>query len=162
MDQLPIYAEFVDDDMVELAPGLSMPVSAVVTVPDWEGFKITLRVKLVDGRYRCHEMHLLRRGEEITGEALRSVPVARFLQLGITTIAPMPSPPAALAEGGPTKETLAWVAKIYRLSHAIGVPPTQQIAQEFNLKPSTAGRWVSRAREARFLEPAEKAGKAGG
>jgi len=44
-----------------------MPKTANATVHDWEGFEIKLRIDLVDGRYRCVDLHLVRSGPEITG-----------------------------------------------------------------------------------------------
>lgn len=163
-EKLHFDAKFDEDEgYVELAPGMPMPVSALATVYEWQGFTIKMTIKLVDGRYRCVDMHLFRSGEEITGEALRQLPIGYFVGEIITSIAgwQLPRPPE-LATHGPTQAILEHVAKIYRLAHAIGVSPTQRVAEEFDLKPSTAGRWVARAREMRLLEPAEKPGKAGG
>lgn len=152
-------------ELVELAPGLSMPLEVHLMSERWPGFsRIELLLRLTDGRYRCFEMHLFREDEEITGEVLRSVPVARLIQLGINTWAKfeMPKITDEQIHAGPTRENMEHVARIYRLAHAVGQPPTQRIAETFRLKSSNAARWVTRARELHLLDPAPAAGKAGG
>jgi hypothetical protein len=149
----------------ELAPDLVVPGSAVLEARDWNGFsRIELGVRLVDGHYKCFEMHLYRDESEVTGELLRSVPMARMIELAVTTFAHFEPywPTKEQAREGPTRENLTRVALLYRLANAVGRKPTQMIAEAFDLKASTAARWVSRARELRMLEVAPGAGKAGG
>lgn len=152
-------------ELIELAPGLSMPLEVQLMSERWPGFsRIELLLRLADGRYRCFEMHLFRDKEEITGEALRSVPVARLIQLGVNTLAgfEMDKLTDEQIHAGPTRENLEHLVRIYRLAHATGQPPTRRIAETFHLKPSNAARWVTRARELHLLDPAPATGKAGG
>ncbi len=152
--------------LVELAPELEMPERAYVEVRDWDGFDLDLELELVDRRYRCRELKMYQRpgGAEITGERLRSVPVATFMKNGVALIADLnPTVPLPeMAKNGPTDENLMWVAWLYRLAYAVGDSPKQAVASSFGLAQSTAGRWISRARDAKFLDAAKSPGRAGG
>lgn len=53
-----------------------------------------------------------------------------------------------------TRELLGEVAEVYRATHDKGNPPTQAVAEAFNVSHSTAGRWVVEARKAGILGPA--------
>lgn len=54
-----------------------------------------------------------------------------------------------------TRELLADVAKVYRAAHEAGRPPTVAVAEHFQTSHSTATRWVTQARKARELGPAQ-------
>ena len=69
--------------------------------------------------------------------------------------------PSDVAAAGPTDEALWWVAHIYRLALVKGDAPTKRY-ELMALPTSTAGRWVTLARQRGFLGPAEGPGKAGG
>lgn len=63
-----------------------------------------------------------------------------------------------------TRDLLTQVAAMYRKAHEDGKPPTQAVAEAFEVSHSTAGRWVVEARKAGVLGPAAgpKAGEASG
>jgi len=72
------------------------------------------------------------------------------------------TPPEGLSEEGPTDRVLLWVAHLYRLGLAIDYNPTKAVEENLKVPRSTAGRWIARARERGYLEPAEGQGRAGG
>jgi hypothetical protein len=72
------------------------------------------------------------------------------------------TPPEGLSEEGPTDRVLQWVAHLYRLGLAIEYNPTKAVEEILKVPRSTAGRWIARARERGYLEPAEGQGRAGG
>lgn len=152
-----------DQKRVEIAPDLVLSTPLLIDVIDWEGYDLLLRLELVDGRYRCRELRVIQRdgGPEVTGETLRSVPVATFMRKSGAAAA-YPKSLREMAKQGPTREVLDWVARVYRLAYAVGDAPKQQIAEKFGIAPSTAGRWIQRARrpEYGFLSPAEETGRA--
>ena len=73
-----------------------------------------------------------------------------------------PETAARLRENGPTSETLAVVARLYREGWRVG-RPTLAVATGLGIPRSTAGRWVAAARDPkrRLLGPAEGPGGAG-
>lgn len=154
---------------VEIAPGLRMPQCGKVTVTDCGGYDLELKVELDNGRYHCRllQMNSCDGGPEVTGEAVRSVPVASIIGDGVRSIAHVAAvfgglhPPVNLGEQGPTREALEWVARIYRLAYAVGDTPKKAVESALGLSPATAGRWVAKAREAGYLGAAQVPGKAG-
>lgn len=146
-----------------------MPQRGTVTVTDCGGYDLVLEIELEDGRYHCRQLRMTSRegGPEVTGEALRSVPVAGIVGDGVRSIAHLAAvfgglrPPDNLAEHGPTREALEWVARIYRLAYAVGDTPKKAVESALDLSPATAGRWVAKAREAGYLGAAPVPGKAG-
>jgi hypothetical protein len=54
-----------------------------------------------------------------------------------------------------TAEHLAKVTEVYRQAWQDGEPPTMAVTQHFNVSHSTAARWVSAARKAKVLGPAD-------
>ncbi|MDQ3103705.1 MAG: hypothetical protein M3Q87_00505 [Actinomycetota bacterium] len=165
---------------VAVAPGLGIARLVTVTVEDWSGYDVAVEVVPEGGRLVAQEVRVHRRdgGPAVTGEAIRSVPVAAltkqaarhvltFVQKdGYTEWTPTQqltaADVAAIQEAGPTTASLRWVAYLYRLGLVMGDPPTRTVEKALELPRSTAGRWVALARERGFLGPAEGAGKAGG
>jgi hypothetical protein len=52
---------------------------------------------------------------------------------------------------GPTDKALEAVAALYTMAVVIGDPPTRTVATVLNLPRSTAGYWVSKARDKGLL-----------
>ncbi|AVT37398.1 hypothetical protein [Plantactinospora sp. BB1] len=101
-------------------------------------------------------------GQEVTGERLRELPVARLLRLATQgAVAPyLAQHPADMGKAGPTTETLQQVARVYRLALLSGDAPTQAVAEWLAVPRSTAGRWVTRARDRGLLTVVDpRAGK---
>lgn len=94
-------------------------------------------------------------GAEVTGEVLRSIPVATILRdgimpaLGLTHLRRVPR--GGFRAAGPTPHTLRWVARVYRFAVLLGANPTQAVADGLDVPRSTAGRWVTRARDQGLL-----------
>ena len=54
----------------------------------------------------------------------------------------------------PEEATSEHVAVIYRIAYACSRPPTQAVAEAFDVSRATAGRWIADARDQGFLGPA--------
>ncbi len=163
--------------MVQLAPGLAVESPVQVVVEDCNGYDVDLVVVGLPGdaqragRLVCRELTVRQRegGPAVTGEALRSVPVATLTNLAVSKVlqlaegaARSQKPPEGVAAHGPTDEALRWVAHLYRLALVTQEKPTKAVEEALQLPRSTAGRWVSLARERGFLGASEGSGKAGG
>jgi hypothetical protein len=167
---------------VWITPGLSCQPRITVTAEDFDpgggGYDVTLGLSFSGGRYVCDRLTLARRpgGPPVTGEAVRAVPVARLLRWGVRHLLmevvergpdgsliaePLGDMPADLAERGPTEISLRWVARVYTMAVACGDPPTAAVEKTLRLPRSTAGRWVSAARDRGYLGPTTP-GKIGG
>jgi hypothetical protein len=70
--------------------------------------------------------------------------------------------PEGLSEEGPTDRVLRWTAHLYRYGLAIEYNPTKAVEESLGVPRSTVGRWIAKARERGYLEPAEGQGRAGG
>lgn len=166
-------------DMVEVAPGLAMPRMITIDCEGVAGYNVSMDVAGQDGRLAAVEIRVTQRpgGPPVTGEALRSIPVAAVTKLAgakvvtfeqkdgyveMTARVLTPEMVEDIRESGPTKKTLDWVAYLYRLAVLQGEPPTQAVETTLQVPRSTAGRWVAQARRQGFLGPAEGQGKAGG
>jgi len=122
---------------------------------------VELVAEVENGTYVVSEVRCSRRrgGPEVTGEAIRAVPIGRILTAGAISAnrGLHPGPDAAeVRDQGPTEESLHVVAYVYRLAHMVREPPTRTVASAIGLPYSTAARWVQQARHAGFLRPADK------
>jgi hypothetical protein len=133
--------------------------------PDYD---LELEVELERGRYVVRSMTCrARKGGAVSSEGVTHIPVRNILrlvvgkQLSIPLLSPGRAANPSLAEQGPTDQALKRAAAVYRMAHLMGLPPTETVAQDLELPRSTAGRWVSMARQRGFLGPAEprKAGE---
>jgi hypothetical protein len=111
----------------------------------------------------------------ITGTLIRSIPLGRLVdqarveQLGLAQRATFKGePPQGFVEawGRGEKPRLGVehyrrVADIYLAAFAAGASPTKAVAEVFHVSTSTAGSWVSRARNKHGLLPKTPMGKAG-
>jgi hypothetical protein len=143
-------------------------------VPFWETIKVTVTnhrdlpadVELVAtmrrGHYEVDKLVCSRKhnGPEITGELIRSLPVARLLQEGAIKANSFQASPhadaAMIRKQGPTDESLRVVAQVYRLALAVRDDPTAAVASGLRLPRPTASRWVKTARQRGFLGPTEE------
>ena len=171
-------ADKLREQFVTVGPGLAMPAKATVT-EIVNGFEVLIDVVPEAGRLVAQEVRIRRTdgGPPVTGEAIRSIPVAGLVKLaatlaleviehdGYTEWSPRiltPETALRLRENGPTTETLDWVAYLYRLGLLMGEPPTKAVEVRLGIPRSTAGRWVAAARDRGPLGPSEGSGKAGG
>ena len=142
------------------------------------GAEVALDVEVDEnGRPHCRELRV--RGDDVTGELLRTVPVARymaaamrapfvFFRLGDLTEAPTLREQADFYQryvmgarkpvrGQPiTDEQLLTVAELYRAAKHRGDPPVRTIVQQLGITRGTAQRWVNKARERNMLEPSPR------
>lgn len=139
--------------------GLQVPqaITAIATGRDLP-FDVDIEAELKGRRMVVRSIRTT--SGEITSEALRQVPVARILSLGVTSLVGTMnlagSNLAAAKEEGPTEETLKLVARIYRLAHLGGEKPTQAVADLLGVPRSTAARWVQQSRGEGFLGPTKE------
>lgn len=167
---------------VEVAPGLVIPSPVWVRAEDVNGYDVALEVVPEGGRLVARNVSVQRRngGPPITGEALRSIPVARLVRaaaecarLGhvqgegdtkLTSVSPLGGEQVLqhARDAGPTVATLRLVAYVYKVALLRGDGPTKAVQDTFKIPRATAGRWVGLARERGILGPAEAPGKAGG
>ena len=144
-----------DTGMVDLGDGMQVPTEITATAKGVDGcdVEITAVYSPDAGRYAPRSV-TVRSGEvDVTGDVLRTIPVAKILRGGVmsalqaVTLLSAGPAPADLGKAGPTDETLRWVARIYRLALLVGDAPTQAVAEGLSVPRSTAGRWVTRARD---------------
>jgi hypothetical protein len=146
-----------------LAPK-GITASATGHDPDYD---LELEIALDGGRYvvRSITCRARKRGA-VTSEGVTDLPVAKILRIIVGRVLGNPlasgwGAPGQGARQGPTEDALKRVAAVYRMAHLMGLPPTESVAQDLSLPRSTAGRWVSMARQRGFLGPAapRKAGE---
>lgn len=172
---------------VLIAPGLAVAPEVRVDCEDFDGFDLRLAVVAVPadgaraGHFECRQLEVRRRsgGPPVTTESLRSISLAGIIKraaagyvmrvddtggVGTTATSVNVSDQEIdrLREAGPTTETLAMVAYIYRLALVIGESPTKMVESWLQIPRSTAGRWVAAARSSGQLGTAEGPGRAGG
>jgi hypothetical protein len=143
-------------------------------IPLWETIEVVVTndrglpcdVELVatmrHGQYEVDKLVCSRKkkGPEITGELVRSLPVGRLLQMSAikaNTFQASPHADAAkIRKQGPTDESLRVVAQVYRLALAVREDPTAAVASGLKLPRPTAARWVKTARQRGYLGPTEE------
>ena len=141
-----------------------LPADGTIRAEDWQGYDVEVGVELVDGRYRCRALHVWQRtdGVEVTGEAIRTLSLKRIMRAGTAKVEAFHGLPVKGETPTEDEKRLAWVARTYRRAYAVGDPPKQAVAEGLGVSSATAGRWISRARRAGLLGPAEGPGRAGG
>ncbi|GLZ05000.1 hypothetical protein Acsp03_24660 [Actinomadura sp. NBRC 104412] len=149
-----------EDVQLDIGDGVKIPNLITVSADEVGGYAVELMAEYDDqaGRYVAR-MAVVRAGDgaEVTGEVLRSIPLATILRDGVmdalraTLLLSGARPPVDAGKTGPTTETLRWVARIYRLAVLLGDAPTQAVASGLGVPRSTAGRWVTRARDRGLL-----------
>lgn len=166
-----------------VAPGLyaASPVTITAVVADLDVELDVEATPMSEGRaggFVCTEVRATRRGggPPVTSEALRAIPVARLTRAyaernidsydaeGQPAAAPqmIPAHLAELRAAGPVDETLETVAHLYRRAAVLGDAPRVAVEEAFSLPRSTAGRWITLARQRGHLAPSEGTGKTGG
>ena len=150
------------DGWTDLGDGVTVPSRMTIEVTG--DYEVTLQVVVRDGRFVCETI----RADEITGELLRLLPIRELIRSGVidaTAISASPSSDlslsaADLAKDGPTDDALRAAAAVYRLAHAVGDPPTKNVALSLHIGYSTASRWLRLARDKGILGETRQ-GKAG-
>ncbi len=172
---------------VKIAPGIAAMSPSKWIVEDVSGFDVEIEIVALPatrnsaGRFVCESLKVTQRagGAPVTSEAIRGVPVARLIRfiaaqsclsidnssgtsIGLSDRRLTKATAEKLRSSGPTDEALEWVARAYRTALVLGESPTKSIESAVGLSRSTAGRWVSLAREKGFLGASEGPGRAGG
>jgi hypothetical protein len=151
-------------DLELFAEGVVAPRRITATAsghdPDYD---LELEIELERGRYVLRTMTCrARKRGAITSEGVNGIPVPKIVRIILGRALGTFSPPGpAPSDRGPTEEALRRVAWVYQTAHLMGLPPTESVSQDLDLPRSTAGRWVSMARQRGFLGKAEprKAGE---
>ncbi len=137
-----------------------------------------------DGRWEPKAIRIATRLPEetgpITGAVLRALPIGRIVAtirsrqktLAQKTVDQLKADQVEVPEGyleawetgkrpRLSREHYEDVAAVYRAAYQAGQYPTKAVAEKFSVSSSTAGSWVSRARNLYDLLPDTPAGKAG-
>jgi hypothetical protein len=173
-------------DWVRVGDDLLVPLMTTVTAtgnPEAGDPPLDVEIDVVpeNGRLVAQEVRVRRQsdGPPVTGETIRSVPVAALTKLAarevmrIINIAEneeIATVPAGVRDDqvqyvrdhGLTDKTIEIVAHTYRLALLMGNTPTKMVEEWLEVPRSTAGRWIATARERGLLGKAEGRGKAGG
>lgn len=141
---------------VDIGDGLRVPAEISRTWDDIGGVAVDLAAAYDTSTGRYVARQVVVRGAEVTSETIRAVPVAGLVRhLVAEKVAPLFAPPnldpAALGRAGPSDDTLRHVARTYRLALLFSDAPTQRVAESLAVPRSTAGRWVTRARDRGYL-----------
>lgn len=142
-------------ERIDIGDGITIPAEVGATAYT-AGFvvEVTAAYDAGSGRYVARRVVVQAEGgQEVTGEVLRGITVAQMVRLATQNSfgRQLAEWPAELAKVGPTTETLQQVARIYRLALLLGDAPTNAVASALGVPRSTAGRWVTRARDRGFL-----------
>jgi hypothetical protein len=158
-----------ENPIIDLGNSLRVPTFVDIEGSDVNGYDVTMRAayNLHSGRFECRTLTVAAPdGAEITGEAVRSVPVQTVLNTGVvsalqgvTTLNMGRLVPADITEGGPTTKALEWVAYLYRVALIFGESPVRAVAHSLELPKSTANRWITRARDRGILTVQDKRGR---
>lgn len=145
---------------VVLDDGLTIPAKIHAAWRGINGHEVDLTAEYDArvGRYIASEL-VVRAGEqEVTGESIRNIPVGGMVRLAVAgEVAPLltasqgPLDPAEVLQPGPSVAVLRRVARVYRLALLLGDAPTARVAKALAVPRSTAGRWVTRARDRGYL-----------
>lgn len=130
------------------------------------GSRVRLLVAWNDAafRYEILELRVVVQpgADPITGSLLRALPVMELLKASITqarVVRDGAGVPVELAESlsgsafdrlkaqGPKPETLDWVSRIHKMARIKLEPPTQYVADVFEIPHRTASHWIKLARE---------------
>lgn len=141
-----------------------LPCSITATGAD--GLVVDGEVDVLDGRFGFASMTVRTEdGRHVTGERLRSIPVAQIVRtvaerIVLTMRHPSPGTVAVSPFGAPPPKTgrsvsdeqLEWLSDLYSFCRAVGEPPTQSVARAFEVSVPTATRWVARARKRKLID----------
>ena len=146
---------------IDIGDGWKVPSRLTVAVDHGEfAVRIEADYRDASGRYEVAAVTVSRLGDdEVTGLALRQIPVAGILRQGVAEVVLNQSGamhhldphPRNLAAQGPTDETIRAVARIYRLATLLGDPPAQRVAETLGVSRGTASNWAIRARDRGLL-----------
>jgi hypothetical protein len=178
-----------DTGRCDIGDGVEIPHKVRVIAESVSGYRVSLSARYDDavGRYLVASIAVeTEDGHEVTGEALRKIPVAKIAREGLgaalrRTLFPvvlvassdedsgsaaddLQSSVSIRSDGGSERDVtwlvreskLRTIARVYRIALLIGDAPTQAVAQYLDVPRSTAGRWVMRARDRGVLTVQDK------
>lgn len=160
-------------ERVQLAAGVEAPAYIPpCAIRREEGdelpYDLEMSVRYRAGRYVVDHLACLRveGGRPVDSAGLRLVPVTNLVAAVVANfvwdVEPSEGGPQwteflnvapADAAAGPTDDALRKAAIVYAVAYACGLPPTKTVMTNLGLARSTAGRWVTLARERGFLGP---------
>jgi hypothetical protein len=148
--------------------------------PETASYSIKVEWDLFDGRYEPASIRIATRRPDatgpITGTVLRSLPIGKVVDHLRANQRAAHSYHQAQGRDFPSEYLEAWergekprlglehyetVAEVYKAASAAGASPTKVVAETFQVSTSTAGSWVSRARNKYGLLGDTPMGKAG-
>jgi hypothetical protein len=131
---------------------------------------VIMELDVIDDRLVCTSCTLQMKpgGPSVTADALRRVPVGRYLReaasSGLTVMEvesagryhPFEPPPANFADGGMTDDVLREVARLYHWALATGDAPLGLMERHYGVPRSKASRWISVARRRGYVKDAPR------
>jgi hypothetical protein len=133
-------------------------------------FRVVMVVDIFGGRLVCASLTAERLNEDspgITGEDLRRIPVASYVQFAAARmrvlqectrvdddtvkLTDVRQPPADFAKDGMTDEALEQIARIYAAVQAVGGKPSGVLLSVYGMPRATSSRWLSVARRRGIL-----------
>lgn len=170
----------IGGEHVTLAPGLVVPKQVAVRHEDASTlpYNVEFVAVLRERRFEIERLTVTPKtdGEPVTTEGLRQLPLTRLVRAAVGSLmargdvgpkgeivggGSFPAEVPRVPRGGPDQEVLEHVAAVYRLAHACREPETKAVASRFGIPPSTASKWVMKAREKELLGPAPADGRSG-
>lgn len=157
---------------VSVHPDLRFWKQAEVEAVDEPDMDVDVTLRLVfdeaDLRYVVDSMVVRRRDDdsEISSAVLRSVRVQDVVRRGLQLVGPyvestkarvpVPLPPELvqrIRQLGPSEdESLLWLARVYKVAHAMNLPPAKAVQQQLGLTTPNASIWIRRARDRGILD----------
>lgn len=163
-----------------MVPG-ELRVTPAIGDPDQLDHEVVLRLDVLEDRLVCTscEINMLDGGPPVNADALRRVPVARYLREAVTAglavkevvqsddehegvrivgINDLPQtqtfvpPPRDFAEGGMSDEVLQQVARLYHWSLITGDAPLGILERDYNIPYGKASRWIATARRRGYVK----------
>lgn len=164
-----------DAEMKPIAGGIFMAwVPAVITVspraddPDPLDHQVVLHVDVVGARLVCTQCRVLMLpgGPSVTAEALRRVPISRYLREAVpnthmvlevdpervNSTRTFERPAKDFADGGMSEDVLKEVARLYQWAMATGDAPLGLLERDYGVPRGKASRWISTARRRGLIQ----------
>jgi hypothetical protein len=159
-------------NLQDVGGGIAVHPEIDIQVTNDPGVEGIVRIKAVYDpilrRFVAESVELVRSGEgkEVTGTSIRTIRVQEYVHQALDMVGVYFRRPSGAwvmlndaadeiptaKEQGPVPETLAWVARVYRLAEIMNARPAKTVAEEFAIPYPTATNWIARARAAGLME----------
>lgn len=136
--------------------------------PDPAEHTVVMDLDVLDGKLVCTRLEVQMRpgGPNITADALRRVPVARYIRDAVATNLlvnevdptdlrrrfPFIPPAPDFAKDGMTDEVLQNVARLYHWAQASGDAPLGVLERDYGVPRGKASRWISVAKRRGYIK----------